>query len=213
MNIFWEKCKKIFRNAPKKSLKNFWKNLSPRLWSSGSASDQEQEHSLISINNCMGPLTYFLVIRPLILTAYVFFTCASMTTFVMIIDQLLIIVCHRIQKGFDHIFQFHYVSLLPSPNSQQQVMVFVAWCGLCLPSCLHLQLVCSALELSGKIFHKQCHSLFFQQASYDFHGSINVSRSMIYHNGAEWNLILIYCSVSIHKLLMYSSYNGLSSAR
>src|SRR6218665_2424437 len=78
---------------------------------------------------------------------------------------------------------------------------FSSWC---LPSCLHLQLVCSALELSGKIFHKQCHSLLFQQASYDFHGAINVSRSMIFHNGAEWNLILIDCSVSIHKLSMPS---------
>src|SRR6218665_409613 len=47
MNIFGGKWKKIFRNAPKKSSKNFGKN------------------SLISINNCMGPLIYFLVIRPL----------------------------------------------------------------------------------------------------------------------------------------------------
>src|SRR6218665_3190772 len=42
------------------------------------------------------------------------------------IDQLFVIVCHRIQKVFDHIFQFHYVFLLPSPNSQQQVMVYAA---------------------------------------------------------------------------------------
>ena len=71
------------------------------------------------------------------------------------------------------------------------------------------------MELSGKIFHKQGHSLLFQliPKSYDFHGAINVHRNMIYHDGAEWKLILIDCSVSIQKLLMYSSFNALISAR
>src|SRR6218665_2233950 len=66
----------------------------------------------------------FLLVN-LILAAYVFFTCGSMTTFVMILINSSSS-CHMIQTGFDHIFQFHYVFLLPSPNSQQQVMVYVA---------------------------------------------------------------------------------------